>query len=259
VVKEAVPKFAPAGDDDKTARADQEKIAFWKSRFEAFSKFKISDPVKDANGKEMPNLFNEDLVVAVSTDCSTIFGRGKESKVSYTVTDLYGTSNQTTTGTITAVCAPLLTVSAGVGFSTLGTRTAGFIPSPSATTSGGTTTTTVVQRIGFTEKSVVKPIYVVQMNAFLKSLGKSWSAHGTLGAAAVSRSDTTNLEWLFGLSFAYKRAVFLTPAFHLGKQTSIAGGFKEGDEKPSSGLDSVPTRTDWKPGFAFTLTFPLNR
>jgi len=258
MVKESLAKFAPGSEEDKTARADQERIAYWKSRFEAFSRFRIREPVIQG-GETIPGVFNEDLALAILTDCHTIFGKGKESKISYTVTDLYGTSNQVVSGAITSVCAPLLTVSAGVGFSTLGTEIPGFVSSASTTTTNGTPTTTVVERIGFTEKSAIKPLYVVQMNAMLGSLSKSWSAYGTLGAAVVTRTDTTTLEWLFGPSMAYKRAFFMTAAFHLGKHTGISGGFKEGQDKPTTGLDSVPIRTEWKPGFAFTITYPLNR
>jgi hypothetical protein len=257
--KDQLANFIPGSNEDKGARAEQERIAYWKLLFETFAQYTIREEVKDKNENSIPGLIKGHLFLPVSIDCHTVFGKGKQSKISYTITDLYTNTSQVMSGVVTSVCPPLLTVSAGVGFSTLGTQTPGFIPTAVTTSADGNTATTAEEKIGYTEKSSLKPVFVVQMNALIASLGKDWRAYGSLGAATVNRDDTTNLEWLFGLSLAFKHSIFLTPAFHLGKQTSIAGGFKEGDGKKATGLNAVPTLTNWKPGFAFTITYPLNR
>ncbi len=234
-VKSGLAAKAPGSAPDTEAKAAQDKIAYWRARFAGFGRLKINEPVPDGRSSPGREVTMEDLALIVDTNCSTAFGRGKESKVNFTVTDLFGTASETSVGTVTVACAPVLSISVGVGFSTLPQRTAGFIYSAGP---NGIT----VQKIGFTDDNSLRPIYVGLVNASLASVSANWTVHATVGAAVTSRSDGTAVEYLFGPTLAFKRVVFLTPALHVGKRTDIIGGFNENDTKPAD-LQAVPTRS----------------
>ncbi len=229
------------GDAAKSATANQVKIAFWSKRINDFAT--ITQP---SAGSDKQNLSS--LVLLVPGDCSTVFGTGKDVNVSFAVADLYSNTSQTQTNVVTVKCAPLLAVTGGFGFSTLHQRTAAFLPGKNA--SGG-----LENQITFTDKSNFRPVFAALLNAHFIKLTPSWTLQGAVGTGVSSRGDTTNIEFLAGLGATYKRVIYVTPAFHLGKVNELTGGFKEGD--PQGSLQQPPVRSSWRPGFALVLTFPL--
>jgi hypothetical protein len=235
-------KYLSNTDAAKTIRAEQEVIAFWRMRFTDFED--ITAP--KVAGQSQVNLDNLQLLIE-TPKCSSLFGNGSHNKISFTVSDLYKSSQQAYPDVLDVVCSPLFNVTGGFGFSTLPQRTAGFLPGKDANGN-------VVDQITFTDKSSVRPAFAALVNTHLTS-GHSWTPQIGIGTAVTNRGDTTNIEFLAGFGVTYKRAIYLTPAFHLGKVTELTGGFKEGD--PKGDLTQVPTRSVWRPGFALVITFPL--
>jgi len=101
---------------------------------------------------------------------------------------------------------------------------------------------------------------MAQLNARLAGKPAGISYHVTFGVGAVSRTDTTNVEFLGAGTVAIKSAFFVSAGVHFGRQPRIGGGFQNGDLKPS-GLDAVPVdgAKGYRPGFAISLTFPVVR
>jgi len=50
------------------------------------------------------------------------------------------------------------------------------------------------------------------------------------------------------------RTMYITSGVHIGKQASLAGGFRVGDQVPS-GITSPPIQTSYKAGLGLAITF----
>ena len=229
----------------------QNKVAFWLARFVAFAGMKIGAPVLGPDDQPLARVTSEDLALALDANCRTIFGRGKTSPVTYSVTDLFGSDSQTAARAVSVTCLPVLAISAGIGISNLGDQTPAFVPSK------GSAPGTVATKFGFSERSAVKPLFMVQTNVRLTN-NRDVNLFGTLGVGAVSRTESATVEFVMGPTVGFKNVFFVTAGLHFGKQARIGGGFEEDDEKPA-GLDAVPLDNGLRPGLALTLTFPLNR
>jgi hypothetical protein len=257
--RDALEPLMPGKQADTDAIVKQRRISYWTARFADFSTVKIGERVQDATEHDLPDVTDEDLALAVDTSCRTIFGRGKTSTVNYSATDLFGSDSQTATKTVVATCLPVLSVTAGIGFSTLGDQTPAFVASKGEQPPGGGAAA-VVRTFGYTDRSSVKPLYMAQVNARLAGKPAGVSFHGTFGVGAVNRTDTTNVEFLAAGTVALKSVFFVSTGVHFGRQPRIGGGFQEGDLKPAA-LESVPVENakGLRPGFAVSVTFPVIR
>lgn len=250
--KATLQTFLPGKPADTEAIASQKKTAFWLVRFVEFSRFKIGEKVGN-----QPDVTDEDLALAIDTNCRTILGRGKSSAVSFSATDLFASSNQTVTGAVKAVCQPVLSVSSGLALTWLGDQTPAIIssrldPVPPATDPG------VVDKLGYTDKSGSKPLFMVQANFRLSPARKGWYPIATIGIGATSRTATTVVEYLFGGGVSVGGVVFISGGLHVGKQSRLGGGFLEGDVKPAS-LSAVPIDNGYHQSFSISITFPIGR
>jgi hypothetical protein len=247
--KATIDPVLPGKPADVEADTQQKRIAFWRVRFIEFSRLQINGPAGQ------PGVTQEDLALVVDTNCRTILGRGKSSSMSIVVTDLLTNTNQTVANVVKTVCQPLLSVSAGIGFSTLGDQTPAFVQSEKGESSGDVVPA-VEQRFGYTEKSDYKPLFIVQTNVRLTRPKNGWSPVATFGIGATNRTATTVVEFLFGGGVSISSVAFVTAGLHIGKQSQIGGGFEAGDLKPPS-LDTVPVDTGYRKAFAISLTFSL--
>jgi len=150
----------------------------------------------------------------------------------------------------TNTCLPSLTVSTGLGLSTVRNSTYAFVPQTDYTRTPPVTT----QTIGYASDARIVPLYVGQMNYgyFQRSIG----LHVSAGAGVSSVSSGTTGDFLAGNAISFfHRAVFVTPAYHLTQRQKLMSGYAVGDLQGS--LTSVPTITGWKGGFAISITLPV--
>lgn len=239
--------LAPTSDTATKLDAAQDLVEQWHERF-------VTVANTDVNGF-MPHY---------DVHCDAWFGRGKSTVVKLSTRDLLNSSaTEETSDLVTVVCNPPLTVTTGLGFTTIPEKVPGFIPGIKKDSNGNPVlddngNAVIVDRLGYTSESRIKPIYALQLNVALKDCSNGIGIHGTFGSAVGSANDTTNLEFLFGPSFSFlRRTFYITPAFHLGRRSDFLPDFKVGDEKGN--LTSPPTKMTWKPGFAVTFTFPVTK
>ena len=150
----------------------------------------------------------------------------------------------------TNTCLPSLTVTTGLGLSTVRNSTYTFVPQTDYTQTPPVTT----QIIGYSSDARIVPLYVGQMNYgyFQRSVG----LHISVGAGVSSVSSGTTGDFLVGHAISFfHRAVFVTPAYQLTQRQKLMSGYALGDLQGS--LSSVPTITGWKSGFAFSITLPV--
>jgi hypothetical protein len=159
------------------------------------------------------------------------------------------TQTPVTTKYFTNSCLASLTVTTGLGLSFKANETFAFEPLANSNPP--------LQVIGTASDNRITPIYVAQMN--YSYLGKHENAVGMhasfgLGLSSTGAGTTTDIFLGHAFSFAH-RAVFITPAAHLTQRQALQAGYKIGD--PMGTLQTVPTITKWKIGFALTFTLPV--
>ena len=82
------------------------------------------------------------------------------------------------------------------------------------------------------------------------------SIWATLGVSASSNNSGVSAEYLIGLTASFfHNWVFLTPGLYIGQVQSLTGGYKVGDQLPSSFTGSIPVQQSYKPGFGLALSF----
>jgi len=150
----------------------------------------------------------------------------------------------------TNTCLPSLTVSTGLGISTVKSSTYAFTPKTNYSQTPPVTT----QVIGYASNSVIVPLFVGQMNYayFQRSIGLHVS--GGAGIGSASSGATGDLFIGNAISF-FHRALFLTPSAHFTQRQMLLPGYAVGD--PQGSLSSVPIINGWKTGFAITVTLPV--
>ena len=162
---------------------------------------------------------------------------------------------------VTVVCSTPLSVSGGVGFSTVDENTYGLQPAPkttTTTTNGVTqTTTTTVNKFGYTARSGLRPLPLVLVNVRLWEPNELFSLHFSSGAAVDlgTGSVGTDVEYVTGVSVGLHRSVFITGGWHIGRSAKLVN-FAVGDEAPS-GVTVPPLEKQWKPGFLFAITYRI--
>ena len=180
------------------------------------------------------------------------FGRTDSQAVSLLTTDQKdGSSTQGSITITTNSCVPVLTITSGLGISTVRSSTFAFVPQTDYTKTPPVST----QVIGYSADQSVIPLYVVQMN-YGVGPATSVQAHVAGGVGVSSSGAGTNADFFVGPSFSFaRRAIFISPALHLTQRQSLQDGYSVGSAKAD--LSTVPVINKWKYGFAVTITFAV--
>ncbi|AEU36037.1 hypothetical protein [Granulicella mallensis] len=152
----------------------------------------------------------------------------------------------------TNACLSSLTVSTGLGISTVRSSTYGFVPQTNYALMPPITT----QVIGYATDSRITPFYVGQMNYSYLHPERSIGLHVAGGAGVGTSSSGTTGDFFIGNAFSFfHREIFVTPSVHFTQRQQLLNGYQIGDVMGS--LSSVPTINNWKTGFAITITLPV--
>lgn len=89
-----------------------------------------------------------------------------------------------------------------------------------------------------------------------KFAGTDDAIWGTLGVTASSNNSGVSAEYFVGgtVSFLHNW-VFLTPGLYVGQKQTLTGGYKVGQQLPSSFSGSLPIQQSYKPAFGFAISF----
>jgi hypothetical protein len=180
------------------------------------------------------------------------FGKTEQQVVSILYYDMTAsTPSQQSMTLLTNSCLAALTITSGLGFSTVRSSIFAFTPKTNKSVSPPTTT----QVIGYASDSRVVPLYLGAMNyEFARAKGLGFDVAGGVGVSSSSAGTTS--DFFLGPSFAFaRRAIFVSPSFHLTQRQTLQDGYAVGDAQGS--LTSVPTINRWRYGFALTFTFPI--
>jgi hypothetical protein len=149
---------------------------------------------------------------------------------------------------VTVTCASPFSVSAGVEMRFLGNQAFGIVPSGA----------TGANQFNITDnaKTLVLPMGMVHARL------AEWSNHrvginASFGIAAhitSSAAGGSGAEYLTGLSFSLFRTIYITPGWHVGRVSELAGGYKPGDAVPM-GVTVTPVRSSYQHGFGLGITF----
>lgn len=192
--------------------------------------------------------------------CGFAFDQNKETEVTLIKQDRLAPANTPPTEQllVTVVCSSPLSVSGGFGFSSVNEREFVFVQSTKPVTTDGQTTQQVVNRFGFKNNSSFRTIPMVLLNTRVYEPNDTVSVHLSAGAGVDIKTGEagSDVEFIVGPSFSFKRSMFVTTGFHIGRVPKLAGGFQIGDEVPE-GIDAPPIEKAWKTGFIIGITFKL--
>jgi hypothetical protein len=201
-----------------------------------------NDPAKQSNPFSM----------SIAADCEFAFSRTKLNAITLSRSDVMPGSTSTSSETVLSVtveCTSPFTVSAGVAFSTIPEREFAIQAVPSGSTT--------VNEFVYSAKSSFHPLPIGMVHARLWEPNECFSFHLSFGIAANIRgqnSGGSDPEYLIGPSFALFRTMFFTPGLHLGREVSLADGFKVGGVVPSN-ITTPPLQKSYTAGFGFAITF----
>ena len=183
------------------------------------------------------------------------FGKTESQTVSLPYTDYSQTTPAPASSpffSFTNACLPSLTISSGLGISTVRNSTYAFEPKTDYTANPPTTT----QVIGYSNNALLTLLYVGQMNYSYVHPEHSIGLHVAGGAGVSTSSSGTTGDLFVGNAVSFfHRAIFVTPSAHFTQRQVLMPGYSVGN--PQAGLSSIPTTTAWKAGFAVTITFPV--
>lgn len=205
-------------------------------------------------------------------DCGFAFDQNKETTVKVVLRDRISKTTPTTDskdsssktaaadtkqGEIeigTVICSSPFSISGGFGFSTIEEKEFVFVqsqPDPGSTAK-------TVNRFGFKNQSSFRVIPLILLNTRLLELSDLFAIHASAGVGVDVKTGQagTDIEYFVGPSLSFRRSFFITPALHIGRVPSLAGGFKLGDVVPD-GVSSPPVEKTWKRAFALTFTYKI--
>jgi hypothetical protein len=197
----------------------------------------------------------------IKVGCGFALSDTKETKLEIVKRDRLAESGTAATRqeVVTVVCSSPLSVSAGFGFSTVDEKEFIFVPSTkTVTNSTGQTSEVVINRFGFKNRSGFRTLPVLLLNTRVYEPSDLFAIHASAGAAVDVKSGQggTDLEYIVGPSFSFKRTLFITPGLHIGRVPSLVGGFKLDQEVPA-GISEPPIEKTWKTGLVVTFTFKI--
>jgi hypothetical protein len=246
VILAALPDLLPSSSKYDSFQKNQAVLANWQGRMTD----KTTDYAAFIAGQIKQNPFQKQT----TSGCEFSFGGGRTNDITLSRRDLLpgsAANNSETVLSVSVQCTSPISISAGVGFDTIGERTFGIQAVPSSAGSTSTTNVFVV-----TSQSSFHPVPIGMAHARLCEFGNTASLHFSFGIAAGIKSQDaggSSAEFLIGPSLALFRTVFLTPGLYLG-QTASLSVFKVGDPVPSN-VTSPPLKTSYTPGFGFAITF----
>jgi hypothetical protein len=209
-------------------------------------------------GNALPKDPASKFAVHLDVPCKTLFNVNRETAVKLTVGDRIPyfdgqqMSMQTHDALVTVKCASPFSLSAGVAFSAIEQREFAIQQSPASSGAG------TINTFGYSARSQVHPMPIAMAHMRIREWDDHrFAVHASLGVAAnVQGTDAggSNAEYLPSLSLSLFRTMFLSAGVQIGKQASLAGGFKVGDQVPA-GITSPPIQTSYKAGLGFAITF----
>lgn len=199
----------------------------------------------------------------VNAGCGFAFDQNKETVITLVKQDRLAPAGTAPSEQelITVVCSSPFSVSGGFGFSSVNEREFVFVQSTKPVTTDGTTTQQVINRFGFKNNSSFRPIPMVLINTRIREWDKwedTFALHLSAGAGVDIKTGEagSDVEFIVGPSVSFKRSLFVTAGFHVGRVPKLAGGFQLGEEVPE-GIDAPPVEKAWKTGFIVGITFKL--
>jgi hypothetical protein len=202
----------------------------------------------DANGAKFSLDPLSPLRVDVSLDpCREWYGKGRTDTVKLHAVDLSSTAAASQDISLaTNTCNPRTIASTGIGVSFLASPTYAFVASDN----------TGAQVIGETATNKQSPLYAVLYNIQIADFKRGIELFASPGVGLTSSSQTTNGDFLGGMSLSFaRRVLFVTPSVDFGRRDQLAHGFKLSDPKGS--LTSVPTQSHWPVGFMISVSFGI--
>lgn len=224
-----------AGDKTAAFNKQQAIVRFWSRMFAGLTEEAFTKTTFVTCGVS----FNQDKQIAVKLiqfDRLPLFDGQSPSSVD--VKDPF----------VTVTCASPFSVSVGVELRFLENKAFGLVPSG---TSGA-------NQFNVTDDEKTIPLPMGMVHARLKE----WSNHriglnASFGVAAhitSSAAGGSGAEYLSGLSLSLYRTIYITPGWHIGKVSALAGGYKPGDAVPT-GVTAAPVRSSYEHGFGLSFTF----
>ena len=114
---------------------------------------------------------------------------------------------------------------------------------------------TATDVIGFNNESKFRVMPGVMVNTLIKQWSNGIEIHLSFAALAdLGGEQGTNLEFIVGGSFGFKKSVLLTLGAHVGRVPELQGGFNIGDPK-IDGLDSVPIQKSYRVACGFGISY----
>jgi len=240
---------ASGSDQAKAVGKDIGLLTYWSNLFGSFLNPDGTTPSDSASK----------FTLHQTVMCGTLFNFNKQVAVKLTVGDRLPffdgqqMSTQTRDAFVTVTCGSPFSISAGVGLSFV--RQPEFAIVQSATTPGATT---AVNQFGYSSNSSVSPVPLAMAHLRLLDWNNHrYALHASFGVSADvqgSNGAGSSAGYLPGLSFSFFRTMYLTGGVYIGKQASLAGGFKVGNTVPTS-ITSPPLQTAYKGGFGLAITF----
>lgn len=216
----------------------RKKLRFWNSVF-----------------KDIISRGEDAFILEISiNDHGFTIGTGKETKVELIKQDRLAESGAEAIREeiVTVVFSSIFSVSAGFGFSTLDEQEFSIVRSRTSPTDP-----TLVNKFGFQNRSKFRPMPVILLNTRLFEMSKGFDFHFSTGAGVdikTGQPTGSDVEFVVGPSISFRRSLFFTPALHVGRVPTLAGGFKVGDLVPAE-VTAPPIEKSWKTGFIFTITY----
>lgn len=192
--------------------------------------------------------------------CGFAFSNNRETKIEIVKRDRMADPGTAATRqeVVTVVCSAPLSISGGFGFSGVDEREFVFVPSTKTVTENGQTSEVVINRFGFRNSSSFRTLPVLLLNTRVYERSDLFSVHLSAGAAVDVKTGEggTDLEYIVGPSFAFRRTLFITPGVHIGRVPTLAGGFRLDQEVPE-GVSEPPIEKAWRTGFVVTFTYKI--
>jgi hypothetical protein len=190
----------------------------------------------------------------VDAGCSFGFANNKNSLVEMLSTDRLSAAGTAASklDIVTVICSSPLSISGGFGFSTVHEREISFIQSQNSSGQA-------ISVFGYKASSNFKPLPLLLLNTRIHEWNDDWAVHLSNGAVVDIKTGAaggTDVEFVSGASFSFRRSLFITGGFHAGRVQSLAGGFSIGQQVPSS-ISTPPTENRWSPGFVIAFTYKL--
>jgi hypothetical protein len=234
-------------------------VDFWREQFRRVAGARVpSSPTSPA--KVIADYF----IVDYKPQCGAFFGQGTSTQMQLTVVDSLNPSAKPSPVNLDkVVCQPAISISSGLGLSFVQDQTPAFVATVEKDAHGNPVldakgNPVIVQGLGYSSQSNVRPAYALQVNASLWAPRTGgYEIHWSAGAMLTSATGGATTDIITGPTISFrKRAVFVSPMYDLGLRTTYLNGFTLG--MPQGNLTSPPTHQVWKSGFGLTITFPFS-